>query len=438
MCNITNLINNLIRKILYIFTIALLLLFSLLPVKAHAAGYVTTENTGVTRTLQAGDRILLNVDIDQRTDYVGVSTISAIVNADGTLSNAYITRSLPGANYEIVSYLGGGTVTVDGLNVYAALGAQLYGGANPLTVISEQMNLISQLEPQSYTEANGTVNAWPEFGGLTIETSDLSVPGYSPTYPGYDPTPGATFGGSGKAFSGGVPIFFSPSVIGIVTPLTDLSGFYSSTSSTGGGYIDPIARFETVLQQSTLERVLEQINGENFAQVNGVFANVAESISSADGVTTTIDGSITNVVTDVTAATQEALAGVASATEFLVPTLDLGDMATTALGAVNTGEITLGVNSAVDEASTSTTNAISAVMTQIGGSADTGALVLNVASNASAVQGSIENTMASVNGSIGNLSTTALGAVNTGTITSGVNAAVQGIVGMSGQSATGL
>jgi hypothetical protein len=110
----------------------------------------------------------------------------------------------------------------------------------------------------------------------------------------------------------------------------------------------------------------------------------------------------------------------------------------TALGAVNTGDITLGVNSAVDEATTSTTRAISAAMTQIGGSADTGALVLNVASNAGAVNGSTQNILASVNGSIGNLSTTALGAVNTGTITSGVNAAVQGIVGMSGQTTSGL
>jgi len=74
-------------------------------------------------------------------------------------------------------------------------------------------------------------------------------------------------------------------------------------------------------------------------------------------------------------------------------------------------------------------------MTQIGGSSDTGALVLNVASNASAVNGSIGNTMLAVNGSIGNMGTTALGAVNTGTIISGVNAAVQGIVGMSGQTA---
>jgi hypothetical protein len=46
--------------------------------------------------------------------------------------------------------------------------------------------------------------------------------------------------------------------------------------------------------------------------------------------------------------------------------------------------------------------------------------------------------LAQVNGSIGDLSTTALGAVNTGTITSGVDAAVQGIVGMSGQTTSGL
>ena len=156
------------------------------------------------------------------------------------------------------------------------------------------------------------------------------------------------------------------------------------------------------------------------------------------GITSVIDGSITNVITGVTAATQEAIAGVSTATEFVMPTIALGDMSTTALGAVNTGEITLGVNSAVDEAKTSSTRAVSAVMTQIGGSADTGALVLNVASNASQVIGSIENTLVAVNGSVGNLSTTALGAVNTGTITSGVNAAVQGIVGMSGQSASGL
>jgi hypothetical protein len=169
-----------------------------------------------------------------------------------------------------------------------------------------------------------------------------------------------------------------------------------------------------------------------------LFTSADIFVPGVPGLSSTIDGSITNIITGVTAATGEAIAGAASATEFVMPTLDFGNMATTALGAVNTGEITLGVNSAVDEASASTTRAISVAMTQIGGSADTGALVLNVASNASAINGSIGNTMLAVNGSIGNMGTTALGAVNTGAITSGVNAAVQGIVGMSGQASSGL
>ena len=152
-----------------------------------------------------------------------------------------------------------------------------------------------------------------------------------------------------------------------------------------------------------------------------------------------IDGSINNTLDGINGATQEAIANIdVSAIEWNMPTFDFGDMATTALGAVNTGDITLGVNSAVDEASTSTTNAISAVVNQLGGSADTGAIVLNVASNMTGVNGSINNVMEQVNGSIGNLSTTALGAVNTGTIVSGVDAAVAGIVGSSTGGSNGL
>lgn len=152
-----------------------------------------------------------------------------------------------------------------------------------------------------------------------------------------------------------------------------------------------------------------------------------------------VDGSINNTIDGINGATQEAIASIdVSAIEWNMPTLNFGDMATTALGAVNTGEITLGVNSAIDEASTSTTNAISAVIDQLGGSADTGAIVLNVASNMTGVNGSINNVMEQVNGSIGNLSTTALGAVNTGTIISGVDAAVAGIVGSTTGGSNGL
>ncbi|MBU0642674.1 MAG: hypothetical protein KJ731_17115 [Alphaproteobacteria bacterium] len=149
-----------------------------------------------------------------------------------------------------------------------------------------------------------------------------------------------------------------------------------------------------------------------------------------------IDGSITNVIEGVTSAiadaTQSSTAGTTIAYEFNLPTYDLGALSTTALGAVNTGDITLGVNSTVDDAKTTSTQAVSSVMQQLGGTVDNGALVLNIASNMTAVDGSISNTMNNVNGVLASASTTALGAVNTGTITSGVNAAVQGIVGTSG------
>ena len=155
------------------------------------------------------------------------------------------------------------------------------------------------------------------------------------------------------------------------------------------------------------------------------------SVGLVDG----INGSITNTIDGITDVTQTATTSGATAVEYNMPTFDFGDMATTALGAVNTGDITLGVNSNVDNAKTTSTEAVSSVMTQLGGSIDTGTIVLNVASNMTGVNGSITNAMLDVNGSIGNLSTTALGAVNTGTILSGVNAAVTGITGVNGASA---
>ncbi|SOB89430.1 hypothetical protein SAMN05877809_1015 [Rhodobacter sp. JA431] len=166
---------------------------------------------------------------------------------------------------------------------------------------------------------------------------------------------------------------------------------------------------------------------DNFMAVN----TTAEEVAS--GNYAGIDGSITNVVNGVSDAVASAtqMASVDDtvvAYEWNLPTTNFGDMSTTVLGAVNTGDITLGVNQAVDEAKTSTTGAYSAVVDQLGGSADTGAIVLNIASNMTGVNGSISTTMADVNGTVGAAATTVLGAVNTGTIVSGVNAAVSGIV----------
>jgi hypothetical protein len=183
---------------------------------------------------------------------------------------------------------------------------------------------------------------------------------------------------------------------------------------------------------SVLDRVLAQIDGAtNLAMVNGTFVNIAENLGGSDGAG--IDGSITNIVSGVAEATERALASTGvSAMDIAIPTVNFGDMATTALGAVNTGEISLGVNASVDEAATRTTRAVSSVMTQLGGDAAQGNLVLNIASNMTGIDGAITNTLMMVNGTIGVLSTTALGAVNTGAITSGVNTTVQGIVGIEG------
>jgi len=210
-------------------------------------------------------------------------------------------------------------------------------------------------------------------------------------------------------------------VAGIVT---NEDGTFTVSGNLGGDLSVPANAFET---REAAEAFAAQV------ALTSTTAQVLTVIPGTGNILNSIDGSITNVVDGLDEATQEAIAGAdVTAIEFNLPTVTFGDIATTALGAVNTGDITLGVNSAVDEASTSTTNAISATVDQIGGSTDTGALVLNVASNATDVIGSISNTLTAVNGTVGELSTTALGAVNTGTIVSGVDSAVQGIVGTSG------
>jgi hypothetical protein len=234
--------------------------------------------------------------------------------------------------------------------------------------------------------------------------------------------------------------------------------------------------------QSVLERVLASINPDNMMPVTGTFANVAENIAVMGGGGTTtvyyytedvnspayteadlraayaidpanvvftydqwktvyytsatqpagpavilnnIDGSVTNVLSGVADATA-SVNGTVQATEQV--TVDIGNVSTTVLGAVNTGTTTLGVNSDYNRAIGKTAQAVSGKVRQLGGMADQTALVLNVASNATSVVGSVSNSFAALNGSVGNVSTTVLGAVNTGTIASGVNAVSNGIV----------
>ncbi|MBI1218634.1 MAG: hypothetical protein GC186_08815 [Rhodobacteraceae bacterium] len=161
-------------------------------------------------------------------------------------------------------------------------------------------------------------------------------------------------------------------------------------------------------------------NGEGL--LNGYTSN---TVGGTQAILNKIDGSISNTMTG----TQTATANVAdSVTALQQVTVDIGNMATTVLGAVNTGTTSLGVNSKVAEAVAGASQAVNNATTQIGGAADMSALVLNVASNATDVLGNVNNSFSALNGTLGTISTTVLGSVNTGTITNGVNAATNGVV----------
>jgi len=176
-----------------------------------------------------------------------------------------------------------------------------------------------------------------------------------------------------------------------------------------------------------------------------------------------IDGSITNVATRIDQATANVDDQVTAISNV---DANFGNMATTVLGAVNTGEIGLGTNQVVEEALAGSSEAIRSTVEQIGTITGTTQLAVNSALNTMSIDGSISNTLTGVNGSVaaispdqldigtdtdgaitiagldqllGSMETTVLGAVNTGTIVSGVNNQVEGAVaGIVGNSATNM
>ena len=178
--------------------------------------------------------------------------------------------------------------------------------------------------------------------------------------------------------------------------------------------------------------------------------------------TSGINASITNILrgldgpTSVTANTEAT-----EAVDALI-----GNIETTALGAVNTGDIELigsniGFTEEIDQAIAGTSEAlqqrIDHTITQVGTTADQTMLAINSALNETNVNASVLNAMSGVNATIGRsgfenalsdtdfaavagmdadaiaaltggISTTALGAVNTGTIVSGASEQVNGVV----------
>lgn len=180
------------------------------------------------------------------------------------------------------------------------------------------------------------------------------------------------------------------------------------------------------------------------------------------GGTGSIDGSITNVARRIDTATANVEDQV---TTISAVTANFGNMSSTVLGAVNTGEIGLGTNQVVEEALAGTSQAVRSTIQQLGTITDSTQLALNSALNTMNINGSISNTFEGVNANVaaiapdvleivasngaitlagvdqllGSMDTTVLGAVNTGTIVSGVNNQVDGVVAsITGNSATNM
>jgi len=291
------------------------------------------------------------------------------------------------------------------------------GAASAQSVLERVLSEIDN--STNLAQVNGTfANIAENIGGTTVETFYTVSGEYAALLGGGTEDPSVVL--TEAEYNDLASILANDLIAGI----TENEDGSFTVSGTAGGASVPANAFETLEAAEAYAATVV----DNFLAANSTSEQVVTGVS--DG----IDGSITNILDGITEATQEAVAGDGGTTaiEWNMPTIEFGDMATTALGAVNTGEITLGVNSTVDDAKTSSTQAVSSVMEQLGGADGNGALVLNIASNMTGVNGSILNTMDEVNAKTANLSTTALGAVNTGTITSGVNAAVQGIVGSSG------
>jgi hypothetical protein len=166
-------------------------------------------------------------------------------------------------------------------------------------------------------------------------------------------------------------------------------------------------------------------------------ASGASLALAAETVMSRIDGSISNTAVAFLPDLTTDVAAVAA--NLALRNVDFASMGSTALGAVNTGEIIThvkvvtgpdalavhgidlarlgrGPNATMDYAMTDDLVALSSRVHQMGGGLNESILALNLASNSSAVSGRVQNTISGLNARIGDIVTTAIGAVNGGSI----------------------
>ena len=152
-------------------------------------------------------------------------------------------------------------------------------------------------------------------------------------------------------------------------------------------------------------------------------------------VMTRIDGSITNVMTSVVPTFTSDVTAFNSG--MVSSYIDMSTVGSTALGAVNAGEIVThiqvltgpdalgaigidlaqlakGPNATFDYALAGDVSSLTHRISQIGGGLNESMLAVNIASNSSEVTGRVSNIIVGLNASIGDIVTTTIGAVNGG------------------------
>jgi hypothetical protein len=233
---------------------------------------------------------------------------------------------------------------------------------------------------------------------------------------------------------------------------------------TGASALALAAAFATgaSAQQSTvsvLDRVLGEVDG--LVSADGGSASIFANIASTNvddltgGIVGNIDGSISITLDNVgTIGANTGLANVfeeidnagdiITRAEIDAITVDLGDISSVVLGAVNTGGIDIAgaITSIIEDYDEEVTQAIAGLSSSLSdvntnvftatsnvlGDETNPVLMLNLADNIASIDGSITLAMDSVNGSTGNISSTVLGAVNTGEITQNASTNLAGVV----------
>lgn len=222
-----------------------------------------------------------------------------------------------------------------------------------------------------------------------------------------------------------------PLYLAAVAAYDDASAAYSAslTQLSSGGPYEPTSLLDNLLADATaLQASLTNV-AENLNDVNGSI-NVATSRSLTD-MASVIDslsvggtipfGSFSQVGANVFGQDLPA-----SLLAVLNPTVaSLGDLSTTAIGAMQSGSITATIDAdgLVDKASStataSTTSAMVAAETY-GNIANTVAFQ-NIANNAGYIDGSVNLALADVNATVGKVATTAIGAMGSGSLTATIS-----------------